>query len=184
MKKFFSKLPVLITFAVVTILLAGLTIGLSVRPVSYGMTYNGTTAMVEGSTTMKVDSSIKFKNGNELIMKAKMAGIETEQEMWYVRNGYKIYAVQKDVVTEEEFKQSVEEIKADKEQWDELWKSEDLITVNAFGVKGGSEESGMTLKLTAGGAVALTTILSIITLVGVAGTTLSVVYFVADRKNK
>ena len=182
MKKFFSKLPVLITFAVVTVLMLALTIGLSVRPISYGMTYNGTMTMVEGTTTTKVDSSFKFKNKNEAVMVASFAGVETQEEYWYYRNGHKIFMVQKEI-TQEEFDAMIEEAKANKEQWDELWKSEQVINVNAFTVSGGSEAEGLTYKATAGGAVALTVVLSIITLVGVAGTTLSVLYFVKNKKS-
>ena len=191
MKKFLSKLPVMVTFVVVAVLLLALNIGMLARPVSYGMAYKGKTTQ-EGMT---LDGKFTFKNNKVVKVNAKVdmggAKVDMDMEVYYVRKGNEVVILPffksvpdllKDelpenmVLTEKEFDEQLKALKADEATWDELWKSEEVMKVNAFSVGSGEE------KLTCTGAVVYAVIMSVVDVALLAFATLSVVFFVLDKK--
>ena len=89
MKKFLGKLPVMLTFVVVAVLVLGVYIGLLARPVATGMTYSYTMdkdevsksegmASITGGQDLKifkkfdVTISVKFKNSKVLAQKVSL----------------------------------------------------------------------------------------------------------------
>lgn len=77
MKKFLSKLPVMIVFVVLAVAVLGLYIGMLARPVSYGMTYSGAIPM-DPASEETIDSEMKFINSRIVIVEATMSdGIES-----------------------------------------------------------------------------------------------------------
>lgn len=170
MKKFFKKLPVLITFAVVTVLMVALTIGMSVRPISHGMTYSGTKELLG----KEINFSYKFKNSREVVVKTE----ETEVTMYYLNNGHK-FALLPQVSSAEAYDKFVDDIKGNKDTWNKLWEGESVFNINAFKITAGKGDSAVTA--TAGGAIALVTILAIVDLALVGCTALAVAYRVKKK---
>ena len=171
MKKFFRKLPVLITFAVVTVLMVALTIGMSVRPISHGMTYSRKDT-VAGETVV---STIKFNNGKYLTAKT---GDSEGVESWYYEEDGKILMLvpRTEGAKYEDYKKTVDAAKKLP-----TWETAKKVApkVNAFKMTMGEGEDAVTY--TANGAIALVTILAIVDLALVACTTLSVLYTVKKK---
>lgn len=173
MKNFLKKLPVLISFCVVTALFLGLTLGFSVRPISKGLNYSGT--QIKESKTENI--TLKFKNDKEVVFQYE----DFTREFWYIREGNKFFTlIKSDAIASVGFDEYVKRFKADKEQWDAAWANENLFTINAFKV---TNES-LKIDASSGGAIALTVVFSILTAVGIAGTTLSALFYVKDKKTK
>ena len=183
MKKFLGKMPVMITFVVVAVLVLALNIGMLARPVSYGMAYKGKMDMGEGV----IEATVKFKNDKVAKIKANVSGVSSEMEMWVLRNGNKIalVGVKTDLevpgaMDEEAYNTLVKDLKADKEEWDAFWNAEGedamYSTINAFRMSEGEE------KMSCAGAVAYAVVMSIVEVALIAFAALSVVFFVQDKK--
>lgn len=171
MKKFFRKLPVLITFAVVTVLMVALTIGMSVRPISHGMTYSRKDT-VAGETVV---STVKFNNGKYLTW--KMGDAEATELWYYEEDGRVMKRTPTTGLKYEDYKKAVEVEKKVETTWEANKKLSPKV--NAFKLTVGEGEDAVTF--TARGAIALVTILAIVDLALVACTTLSVLYTVKKK---
>lgn len=169
MKKFFKKLPVLITFAVLTALFLALTIGLSVRPVSQGMTYSGTQTTVAGTLNI----TYKFKTKNEVAVKI---GDSSETTCWYFCKGNKVLITAKaeDLYNYDEVAKSYMANSA-------IWESNSAFTINAFSMN--RNAGAISASTTAGGAIAVTVIFSVLSAVCIAGTVLSAVFYSKNKKS-
>ena len=167
MKKFFGKLPVMITFIALAVICAVGYIGMLVRPVAIGMTYKGeiTNPM---NATEKLEVSVKFKSGKKAEMK-----IEGEEEIntiyYFVKDGYVVFlpTVEKD----EDYKDAKEDALKDWEATKAAVKlgmgGEDCTAFSA-------KVMGAELKCT--GSVVFAVIGGVIELVLLAGAGLSIFY--------
>ncbi len=191
MKKFFSKLPVMLTFVIVAVLLLGVYVGLLARPVAYGMTYSTdfkVTSPVDetNNITLTGSVSVKFKNSKQLTMKFEFDGIEMDilSEMvngdyYYARRGHKIIML--GPVADSDYDTAIKELT------DEMWNSKDEVaTVNAFKFElPGINELGEGMEmdnLTCTGSIVWAVVLGVVEVVLVAFASLSVVFFVLSKK--
>ena len=185
MKKFLSKLPVMISFWCITVILLIITIVFAARPVSYGWKYKGQGDVLDLGQNTKLEA--KFKNSKEIDLHVEMDAMTMDMGMWYVRNGKKISVVaisyvpsmvasQFDTMTETEFEQEVKDAKADRQRWREIWAEAD--SVNAFTAKVQGE------KFVCSGAIAFVTVTSILSAAVLTFATLSTIMFIKSKKQK
>ena len=118
MKKFFSKLPVLI-IAIVLLLGSSLVFidTMADRICKWG-TYNSTIEYTIGDVDYKSESTLKAKFGNKMLVTQTITNKETgekktnETEVWYYRDGRILFQVgTTEDLTREEYKKAVQEIK-------------------------------------------------------------------------
>ena len=171
MKKFFSKMPVMITFIALAVIMTVAYIGLLVRPVAIGMTYKGKMDMGMGE---KMEMVVKVTSGSEVDVKVKVDGTSIEMEnLRYVEHDRQLLVLldydtmQPIKMTDKEYKDAKKEAI---ERWDEIEKLGMLMDINAFEM--GDETD--TLKCT--GTVVFTVIGGIVELVLLAGAGLAVFY--------
>ncbi len=208
MKKFLSKLPVMITFVVLAVLVLALNIGMLARPVSYGMTYKS--KITENGKT--VEASYKFKNSKVVETKGDMdlgiGNLDVTMDAWVLKDGYTMVVVgirltdsvvelmkssgAAEGMTDEEIRQQLLSTgeffdedgydAAVKEYWDmsseerDAVKKERGMKVNAFRMKSADETA------TCAGAIVYAVIMGIVDLALITFATLSVVFFVLDKK--
>ena len=157
--------------------MVALTIGMSVRPISHGMTYSHTETVE--LIDKKVTTSIKFKNKRVAVQSIQYEGEKAvETEFYYINNGNK-FMILPQVGSAEDYDKVVDALKEDKDAWNELWKGNSVFTVNAFKLTIGIGNA--TSTATAGGAIALVTILAIVDLALVGCTALAVAYRVKKK---
>ncbi len=186
MKKFLSKLPVMIVFVVLAVAVLGLYIGILARPVSYGMTYSGAIPM-DPASEETIDSEMKFINSR--IVEATMSdGTESmSMRMWYLRDGNKIITlgpVASDDstsgygMTEEDYNTAVEQYfsATEEEKTAMIEMLGGYAEINAFTM--GDE----TASLTCTGAVVFAVIMGVVEVALIAFAVLSVVFFVLKKK--
>ena len=112
------------------------------RPVSYGMTYvYNTTATEENAESMgetvgtEISLKIKIKSDEKAIMTTVTNGETEEIEVWIIRNGNQFILIPV-TMTEEEYHETVDALKADEEEWNALWDETTgenaLFSINAF----------------------------------------------------
>lgn len=185
MKKFFSKLPVMICSWCLTVVALISMIVVASRPVSYDWTYKCDEQDVLGLGEEQ-EMSITFDD-DELEMFIEVEGMTFEMEMWYLRNGDK-YAVrgfssmppliQKEMGMETmssiEFSAEVKELKADKERWREVWASADNISAFKCEFRG--------VEFVCHTAIVTMVISSILFVAGLALAIVSTVLFVQEKK--
>lgn len=181
MKKFLKKLPVMITFSVITVLFAALMIGLLARPVSYGMTYSGTINWSEeaGEETTLFHVTLKLKNDRKAVLSQWVDGGEEHDsnEVTIIRDGKNIYIVGSGNMSDKEYEVITELFNKTKELFlDRYGDKESLITINAYNA------NYMGAKLVAKGTVAMTIVFTVIEAVLVAFTALSISSFVGATK--
>lgn len=187
MKKFLSKLPVMIVFVVLAVAVLGLYIGMLARPVSYGMTYSGAIPM-DPASEETIDSEMKFINSR--IVEATMSdGTESmPMRMWYLRDGNKIITlgpVASDDstsgygMTEEDYNTAVEQYfsATEEEKTAMIEMLGGYAEINAFTM--GDE----TASLTCTGAIVFTVIMGVVEVALIAFAVLSVVFFVLKKKS-
>lgn len=190
MKKFLSKMPVMIVF--LSLALVGLVfyIVMLARPVSYGMTYSYSHVVTEEDSALfgkevgtEINMDIKIKNDKK--METTMLDTSEEAvECWIVRNGNKFVMIPEGIGNEEEYDTAVEELKADEEVWNALWNGETetpIFEVNAFGIK--ANFSGIDIDLTCTGAIVFASIWGVVEVALITFGVLSLVFFLKDRKS-
>ena len=189
MKKFFSKLPVMIVFVVLAVAVLGLYIGMLARPVSYGMTYSGAIPM-DPASEETIDSEMKFINSRIVIVEATISdGTESmPMRMWYLRDGNKIitlgYVASDDStsgydMTEEDYNTAVEQYfsATEEEKTAMIEMLGGYAEINAFTM--GDE----TASLTCTGAIVFAVIMGVVEVALIAFAVLSVVFFVLKKKS-
>ena len=186
MKKFLSKLPVMIVFVVLAVAVLGLYIGMLARPVSYGMTYSGAIPM-DPASEETIDSEMKFINSRIVIVEATMSDGTESMRMWYLRDGNKIitlgYVASDDStsgydMTEEDYNTAVEQYfsATEEEKTAMIEMLGGYAEINAFTM--GDE----TASLTCTGAIVFAVIMGVVEVALIAFAVLSVVFFVLKKK--
>ncbi len=174
MKKFFGKLPVMITFVALAVVMAVFYIGMLVRPVAIGMTYKGKVDMGMGE---KMEMTIKVKSGSEVDVKISMDESSMEMEnIRYIEHDRQIYVLLDNAgeeLSDKEYKELKEEAI---ENWDDLDEMGALMDANAFVI--GDDED--TLKCT--GSIIFAVIGGVLVAGLVTFGTLSVLYYVKGKK--
>ena len=145
MKKFLSKMPVMITLLSLAVVGLVFYVVMLARPVSYGMTYTYTHTVSEDEASLDepAGTTIGMKMQIMSDKRAYMTVItdldtgksEMMTEIWIIRNGNQIAMITSSM-TEEEYDQAIEELKADEAAWNALWAGEDpsvpIFEINSF----------------------------------------------------
>ena len=145
MKKFLSKMPVMITLLSLAVVGLVFYVVMLARPVSYGMTYTYTHTVSEDEASLDTPAGTTIgmkmqimsdKRANMTIITDLDTGkTEMMNEIWIIRNGNKIAMITSSM-TEEEYDQAIEELKADEATWNALWAGEDqrvpVFEINSF----------------------------------------------------
>lgn len=176
MKKFFGKLPVMITFVALAVVFAVVYVGMLVRPVAIGMTYKGEMTVVGH----KAEATIKVKSGSKVDVKFVADGEKEEyKNVRYVENDGKIYVLMEFVgeeMTDEAYKAKKEEIL---KNWATYETAGALWEVNAFGIEATSDIAS--LDLGCPGSVVFAIVGGVLELVLLAGAGLAVFYTVKKK---
>ncbi len=192
MKKFLSMTPVMAVLLVLALGGLGLYIGLLARPVSYGMPYTYSQTL-EGTGYEELDGqtqvmTINFKSGKQVTMFNKIGEESDSRDFWYVQNGNKVWLVPpvEESITEEEFDQFIELLKADKEEWDAIWNGEgqdlQILQINAFEISSVDGSSDQTLKCT--GAIVFAAVWGAIEVALIAVAALSLTFYLKGKKQE
>lgn len=191
MKKFLSKLPVMIVFLVLSVACLGVYIGLLARPVSYNMAYTLNITITEENQEVygePVGTEIKgsYKVVDDTRMQSVMQTGEQEAEeieMRIIRNGNKILLIPI-TMTDEEYNQFVEEAKADEEQWNATWNDEAnnplIMTVNAFKM----QSEVLPDDLVCNGAIVFAVVFGVFELALIVFAVLSVIFYIKGKKEQ
>ena len=172
MKKFLGKKPVMITFVALAIVMLVVYIGMLVRPVAIGFTYEGEMAI--GS--QKMEMAIHVTTGSKADVTVKVGGATVElEDVRYIEHKGKIYILMEDnddpqTMSDADYKKVKKDII---KNWDSI--EEALPEVNAF--KMGNEE----MSFDCAGSVVFAIVGGILTLAVIAGATLSVLYTVKKK---
>ena len=191
MKKILSNMWVLTALVVLALAGLGLYIGLLVRPISYGMDY--TYSKVLGSDSGEDEGktqvmTINFKNGKQATMLSKLGEESGSMDFWYVQNGNKIWLVApvEESITEEEFDQSIEALKADKEEWDAIWSDTSgnimLFSVNAFNLSFLGLSDYGDVDLTCTGSIIFAAVWGVVEVALIAIAALSLTFYLKNKK--
>lgn len=192
MKKFLSMTPVMAVLLVLALGGLGLYIGLLARPVSYGMPYTYSQTL-EGTGYEELDGqtqvmTINFKSGKQVTMFNKIGEESDSRDFWYVQNGNKVWLVPpvEESITEEEFDQFIELLKADKEEWDAIWNGEgqdlQILQINAFEISSVDGSSDQTLKCT--GAIVFAAVWGVVEVALIAVAALSLTFYLKGKKQE
>lgn len=196
MKKFLSKLPVMIVFVVLAVAVLGLYIGMLARPVSYGMTYAYSETISEEDATLDTPAgttvSVEFEivsDERAYMTAGTYSGIDTYEiktSVWIIRNGDKIAFIVEGM-TEEEYRQGVDALKANEEEWNAFWENGDnsamiATDVNAFKMTMPAEPGEEPVSMTCTGAIVFAVIMGVVEVALIAFAVLSVVFFVLKKK--
>ena len=145
MKKFLSKMPVMIVFLSLAVVGLVFYIVMLARPVSYGMTYTWNHVVTEEeASTFGVEAGTEISYSLKILNDRKMEQSIIQEdngeptEIWIIRNGNKFIMIPEGVSSEEEHEALVEALKANKDEWDALWAGEGegvpVFNVNAFNI--------------------------------------------------
>ena len=193
MKKFLKKIPVMIAFVALAVIGLLVYIPVLARPISYDMTYSYShTVTEEESTDMgepagtEITMKIKIKSDEKADYTAITNGEGEELEVWILRNGNKFILIPEGM-TDEEYHQLLEALKADEEAWNALWNDTTghyvLFEINAFKITPSSflAESGLG-ELICNGAIIFAAVWGVLELAFIVFASLSVVFFVKEKK--
>ena len=185
MKKFLSKMPVMIVFLSLAVVGLVFYIVMLARPVSYGMTYSITeTATAEdvgGSMTGsgiqvgdEITAKIKFKNDTRATLTTIIEDSENAIDMWVYRQGNKVAIIGPTLqISEEEYDQRVEQLKANEEMF-----NMSAVEINAFRMTG----EGETEDLVCNGAIVFAVVWGVVEVALITFGALSLVFFLKNRK--
>ena len=197
MKKFLSKMPVMIVFLSLAVVGLVFYIVMLARPVSYGMTYTWNHVVTEedastfGEVGTEVNMSIKIKNDRKMILTMNTENDGEVIETWIIRNGNKFIMIPKGVSSEgvsseKEYEAFVEALKANKDEWNALWSGEGegmpVFNVNAFSIK--VDFYGVDINMTCTGAIVFASVFGVIEVALITFAILSTIFFVKSNKNK
>ena len=192
MKKFLSKMPVMIVFLSLAVVGLVFYIVMLARPVSYGMTYTWNHVVTEedastfGEVGTEINMSIKIKNDRKMILTMNTENDGEARETWMIRNGNQFIMIPEGVSSEEEYETLVEALKANKEEWDALWAGEGegmpVFDVNAFSIK--VDFNGVDINMTCTGAIVFASVFGVIEVALITFAILSTIFFTKSNKNK
>ena len=184
MKKFLSKMPVMIVFLSLAVVGLVFYIVMLARPISYGMTYSYTqTVETEQDATesglpigSEASMHLKFKSDKRAEVTMTLGENSITTEMWIVRMGNKVAMLSAvSEMTEEQYNQAVESFKADKTLFENS-----AVEINAFRIKSDTEDSMSDMKCN--GAVVFAVVWGVVELALIAFGALSLVFFLKNRK--
>ena len=187
MKKFLSKMPVMIVFLSLAVVGLVFYIVMLARPISYGMTYSYTqTVETEQDATesglpigSEVSMHLKFKSDKRAEVTMTLGENSITTEIWIVRMGNKVAMLDAvSEMTEEQYNQEVENFKADKTLFENS-----AAEINAFRIKFDTEDSIMS-DMKCNGAVVFAVVWGVVELALIAFGALSLVFFLKDRKDE
>ena len=167
MKKFLSKLPVMITFVALAVVMLVAYIGLLVRPVAVGFTYKGKTENLLGK---EVEVSIKIKNSSEFVMTSE--GEDEKIEGRYVVKGREIAIIPMEI-SDKDFKEMKEEAL---KNWEDVKESGMVYKANAFKTELDGEDFVCT------GSIVFAIVGGVVLVALLTFGTLSVLYFVKGKR--
>ena len=184
MKKFLSKMPVMIVFLSLAVVGLVFYIVMLARPVSYGMTYSITeTATAEDVGSMtgsdiqvgdEITAKIKFKNDTRATLTTIIEDSENAIDMWVYRQGNKVAIIGPTLqISEEEYDQYVEQLKANEEMF-----NMSAVEINAFRMTG----EGETEDLVCNGAIVFAVVWGVVEVALITFGALSLVFFLKNRK--
>ena len=192
MKKFLSKMPVMIVFLSLAVVGLVFYIVMLARPVSYGMTYTWNHVVTEedastfGEVGTEVNMSIKIKNDRKMILTMNTENDGEQIETWIIRNGNKFIMIPEGVSSEKEYEALVEALKANKDEWNALWSGEGegmpVFNVNAFSIK--VDFYGVDINMTCTGAIVFASVFGVIEVALITFAILSIIFFTKSNKNK
>lgn len=192
MKKFLSKLPVMIVCLSLVVVGLAVYIYMLARPVSYGMTYTYSHVVAENETEIynepagtKIEMNIKILNDEKLVTDIFSGGNENENaEAWIIRNKNKFILIP-ETMEPEEYDALITQLKENPNEWNAIWNGEaegmPLFDVNAFTIKANSGEVNMDMKCS--GAIIFASVFGAFELVLIAFAALTVVFYVNSKKN-
>ena len=196
MKKFLSKLPVMITFLSLAVVGLVFYVVMLARPVSYGMTYvysetitekEATSDRAAGNYAMKFQIMSDERAFMTVVSDTDTGRTEMKTEIWIIRNGDKI-AFLLSSMTEKEYKEGVDALKADKAAWNDFWEngaSQTLIIegVNSFKLTMPAFDDEEAKNFICNGAIVFASVMGVIELALIAFGTLSTIFFIKGRKS-
>ena len=190
MKKFLSKMPVMIVFLSLAVVGLVFYIVMLARPVSYGMTYTWNHVVTEedastfGEVGTEINMSIKIKNDRKMEQTIISENDGEPIETWIIRNGNKFIMIPVSM-TEEEYEAQLEALKADKNEWDALWSGEGegmpVFNVNAFGINVDLNE--VNIDMTCTGAIVFASVFGAVELILITFAILSTIFYIKARKD-
>ena len=192
MKKFLGKLPVMITFVALAVVMLVAYIGLLVRPVAIGFTYKGKADFFE--TGKKQEVEMQFKSNK--VARTTIVGEEDEVvvDVWvYCDGNHIIQGGIKEVIeadestktflemgkmTEDQYKEMVKDIEEMKEEDEKAYEKalKDEIQVNAFKMIIDEDE------FTCTGSIVFAVVGGVVLVALLTFGTLSVLYFVKGKR--
>ena len=193
MKKFLSKMPVMIVFLSLAVVGLVFYIVMLARPVSYGMTYTWNHVVTEEETSTfgveagtEISYSLKILNDRKMEQSIIQENDGEPIEVWIIRNGNKFIMIPEGVSSEEEYDEMLEALKAEKNKWDALWSGEGegmpVFNVNAFSIK--VDFNGVDINMTCTGAIVFASVFGVIEVALITFAILSTIFFVKSNKNK
>ena len=191
MKKFLSKMPVMIVFLSLAVVGLVFYIVMLARPVSYGMTYTWNHVVTEADASIfgqevgsEINYSLKILNDRKMEQSIIQENDGEPIEVWIIRNENKFIMIPEGV-SSEEYEAQLEALKADKDEWNALWAGEGegmpVFEVNAFGMKANFSE--IDIDLTCTGAIVFASIWGVVEVALITFGVLSLVFFLKDRKS-
>ncbi len=183
MKKFLSKMPVMIVLLSLAAVGLVFYIVMLARPISYGMTYSYTqTVETEQDATesgLPIGSEagmyIKFNSDSRAVVTMSAGENSMTTEMWVFRIGNKVVILNAvSEMTEEEYNQAVEAMKADVDTF-----NSNAIDINAFRMASDDGSENMTCN----GAIVFAVVWAVVEIALIVFAVLSTLYYVKAKKN-
>ena len=192
MKKFLSKMPVMIVFLSLAVVGLVFYIVMLARPVSYGMTYTWTHVVTEEETSTfgveagtEISYSLKILNDRKMEQSIIQENDGEPIEIWIIRNGNKFIMIPEGVSSEEEYDEMLEALKANKNEWDALWSGEGegmpVFNVNAFNINVNIE--GVEMEFACKGAIVFASVFGVVEAALITFAVLSTVFYIKNRKS-
>lgn len=186
----------MIVLLVLAVAVLGLYIGMLARPVSYGMTYAYSETISEEDATLDTPAgttvSVEFEivsDERAYMTMGTYSGIEMQEiktGVWIIRNGDKIAFIVEGM-TEEEYRQSVDALKANEDEWNAFWENGDnssviIRDVNAFKMTMPAEPGEEPVSMTCTGAIVFAVIMGVVEVALIAFAVISTIFFVKAKK--
>lgn len=192
MKKFLSKMPVMIVFLSLAVVGLVFYIVMLARPVSYGMTYTWTHVVTEEETSTfgveagtEISYSLKILNDRKMEQSIIQENDGEPIEVWIIRNGNKFIMIPEGVSSEEEHEAWVEALKANKDEWNALWAGEGegmpVFNVNAFNINVNIE--GVEMEFVCTGAIVFASVFGVVEAALITFAVLATVFYIKNRKS-
>lgn len=192
MKKFLSKMPVMIVFLSLAVVGLVFYIVMLARPVSYGMTYTWNHFVTEADASIfgqevgsEINYSLKILNDRKMEQSIIQENDGEPIKIWIIRNGNKFIMIPEGVSSEEEYDAMVEALKADKNGWDALWagKGEGMpvFNVNAFNINVNIE--GVEMEFACKGAIVFASVFGVVEAALITFAVLATVFYIKNRKS-